>query len=129
MRMIGTDANFELRQHFAANLVLWQHSAYRVTNYLLWLASHAVSDRLGSQAGVTSVPGVTSLVALVAGVMKLLTVCKDNEVAGVFIGCVSRLVLAHQDSRNVSRDTSNGFVFAIDDPPLLFESVVCLCVV
>ena len=127
--MVRTDADFELGQHFAADLVLWQHTAYRVTNHLLRLSRHSVSDRLGSQAGVTSVPGVLTLFAFVARVMKLLTVCKDNEIAGVFIGCVGWLVLAHQDSRNVGRDTSNGFVFTIDDPPLLFERVVFLCVV
>ena len=60
---------------------------------------------------------------------QLLAVGQDDKVTRVRVGSVGRLVLAHQYCRNVSSDSTDSFIFTVDDPPLLLERFICLCVV
>ena len=98
MRMLFARVNLELSQHLSADLVLWQHPANRIANHLFRLTLHPVSNRLGTQTRIARVPGVTACVAFVTRVLKLLAIRQDDEIASVFVGGVSWLVLAHQDT-------------------------------
>lgn len=126
MWMLASRVDLELRQHFTADLIFRKHTSNRIANNGFRLSLHSVPDCLGSQTRVTGVPSVATLVTLVPGVMKFFAIREDDEVTRIFICGVSRLVLAHQDHRNIGCDTTNGFVFTIDDPPLLIELCVSL---
>ena len=127
--MFAASVDFELGQHFATNLVLWQHATNRIANYSLRLSLHAVADGLAALTGVAGVPRVATLFTLGTRVDQLFTVRQHNEIARVFVRGISWLVLAHQDSCNIRGDATNNFIFTIDDPPILLERFVSLCVV
>lgn len=127
--MVSARVNFEFGQHFAANLVLWQHPANGFTHDVFGLSREAIADCLTALTGVSGVPCVLTLKSLVAGVDNLFTVGHDDKIASVLVGRVGWLVLAHQNVGNVRSDATNGFVLTVNDEPFLLEFSVKLCVV
>lgn len=124
MWMLAALVDLQLGQHFAAELVFWQHPPHSIPHDLFWLSFHAATGSLRFQTSVTGVPGVRFLVQLTASKFDFLAIRKNDKIAGINIGRINGPMFAHQDHRNVGGDSTNDLIFAVDDPPILWDRMM-----
>ena len=95
VRMLGPRIDLQLRDLRAREAVPREHSLDRLSQHLGGSPVELLAQRAGSKpARVTRVPVIELLVELLAGDRDLLRVHDDDEVPGVDVRRVLRLVLA-----------------------------------
>jgi hypothetical protein len=122
--MLAADVDFEFGQHLASDFIFGQHPANRIMHDLFWFAFHAVGCRFGSQTRVAGVPSVNFLVGFTGRKFDFFAVRQNHEIARVHVGCISRLVFAHQHHGDIRGDATDDLVGSIDNPPLFVECVI-----
>src|SRR5206468_3339205 len=107
-----------LAEHLAAEDVLREHSLHGLLDRKLGLRLHElpVARRLEA-AGNRRVPVPELLVELRARELHLRRVHDDDEVTGVDMRGERRLVLAAETRGDLARETAEGLVRRVDDPP------------
>ncbi|EGJ76843.1 putative 50S ribosomal protein L13 [Streptomyces sp. Tu6071] len=119
MRVLLARVDLQLREHLTAEGVLREHALDGLLDGLLRVVREevVVTDRTQT-ARVTRVTVGELLGPLVAGEVHLVGVDDDDEVTGVDVGGVDRLVLAPQEAGGGRRQTAQDNVPGVDDVPL-----------
>ncbi len=111
--------DLELAELAAAQLVLREHAPDRLLDDLAGVLLQQLADRGGGQAARVAGVAVGQLGGLlVAGQRHLLGVDDDDEVTGVHVRGVDRLVLAPQQVGGVHGQAAEHHVGGVDDVPL-----------
>src|SRR6516165_8927806 len=112
----------ELLQHRVAERALGQHAFDRLLEHAPGKTRlHLREARRADAAGVAAMPVVELVLGLVAGDLDLVDVGHDDEVAGVDVGRVDRLVLAPEPRRDLGCETPQNLVRRVDDEPLALD--------
>ena len=109
--------NLQLGQHFPSQLVLGQHSAYRLVQDVLRMLLPPLGGGFRSQTRVTSEPRVLLAVPFLTGEDDFLRQDHDNEVTRVDMGRVCGGMLPHQNHGNIGGQTPHDLVGSVNQPP------------
>src|SRR6188768_359458 len=118
VRMRGTRVDLELLDDLSTQLVLGEHAPDGLLDDLASVLVEQLPDRGGGEAPRVARVAVGELVGqLVAGQGDLLGVDDDDEVTGVDVRRVDRLVLAAQQVGTLDREPAQDDVGRVDDVP------------
>src|SRR4051812_35645973 len=118
MRMGRAGVDLELAEHRAAEAVLRNHALDRLAHDFLRPLGHEICVLGGAQpARVARVPVRDLLVELVGREDDLVGVHDDDEVAGVDVRRVDRLVLAPEQVGDLGGEATEDQAVGIDDVP------------
>ena len=93
--MLGTFVDLQLAEHLAAKFVLRKHTTNGVLKNLLRAALKTLASLFTAKSWVAGVPSVGLLLPFLSAELELFYIGYDNEITGVGVRCVSRLVLSH----------------------------------
>src|SRR5918996_2125785 len=128
VRVLRACIDLELRQLRTREPVARQHALHRLAKDLRRPALELLAQCAAAQAArVARVAVVALLVELLAGDGDLLRVDHDDEVAGVDVRRVLRLVLAAEGVGDARRQPSEGLPLGVDDVPVA-RDLTRLCV-
>src|SRR5690349_12246947 len=118
MRMRRSGVALELLDHRVAQRSLRQHALYRFLEHTAGKALlHLAERRRRDATRVAAVAMVELRVDLRAGDTDLFDVGDDDEVAGVDVRRVDRLVLAAKARGDLGREAAEHLVRRVDDEP------------
>src|SRR6185503_39798 len=119
VRMIRSNVDLELLAHLFAELILRQHAANRRLEHSLRMAlHHLLGGNFLQPAGPTGVMPIDLVLQFVPGENHFLSVDDDNVIAHVQEGCISCLVLSHQQARGDRCEPADRLPVGIDDKPV-----------
>src|SRR3954447_6473812 len=117
--MIGTGVDLELRDLRAREAVAGQHPLHGLAQHLGRAALELLAERPRAEpAGIAGMAVIELLVELVPRDVDLLRVDHDDEVTGVDVRRVLRLVLAAQRVGDRRRKPPERLAVGVDDVPL-----------
>src|SRR6516164_1346506 len=116
--MLRAGVDLELADLRAPEPVARQHPLHRLADDLLGPPLELLAERPAAQAArIARMAVVELLVELLAGDVDLGRVYDDDEVTGVDMRRVLRLVLAAQRVRDARGETPQGLALGVDDVP------------
>ena len=119
MRVLVTLINFQLAEHVRAELRFRQHAFDRVFNDPFRLTRNALLELFGTQsAGISRVAVIDLLLGFHAGHLHLFGVDHYNMIAGIKKRRVLGALFAHQDARDLRRQTAQRFAGRVHHIPL-----------
>src|SRR6266487_2846647 len=120
--MLRTGVDLQLPELRAPEPVARQHSLHGLPQHLGGPPLELFAQRPAAQAaGIARVPVVHLVVELLARDRDLLGVDDDDEVAGVDVRGVLRLVLAAQRVGDARRETPEGLPLRVNEAPLALD--------
>src|SRR6476469_6905770 len=118
MRMRRPGVALELLDHRVAERAFGQHALDGFFERTAGKARlHLAERRRADAARIAAVPMVELVLGLVAGDADLLDVRDDDEISGVHVRRVDRLVLAAQPRCDLGREPAEHLVGGVDDVP------------
>ena len=118
MRMRSTRIDEEFLVHGIAEFVFRQHAFHSDLHEALWFAAAHLSDVEFLLA--TRVPGIMLVllgVFFIPGEADLIGIDDDDEVSGVHVRSVLRVVLAAEDSGDFGAEAAQNGSISVDDEP------------
>src|SRR5687767_14142326 len=124
MRMGRALVDLQLRDLLPAERAARKHVEHRVADDRLGMLRQLLGERnLALASGISGEALVELLLRLLPREPDLVGVEDDDEVARVEERRVDGLVLAHQDHRDLGRETAQDLVLRVDHEPFLLQGL------